>query len=472
MNKINFILTLPILLLLLAGCNNQIEQQKIIVLKGGTVFDGTGKSIEKSVITIKDNRIQTIGDDDIKVPNGAEIIDVSGKFITPGMVDAHIHFCQTGFFDARPDAADLRDSISYFDVQAFQKSQPERYYKSYLNSGVTAVYDVGGFPWSIELQESAEKNLDAPHIAASGSLLTPAPEKLISIFNTESENVMVHFASAETGINMVKQNSNLGSTGIKIWGMSPKNPSFMEDIKAVADEIEKQGNKLIVHATSLDEAKAALKNKAKLLVHSVRDTLVDEEFIELIKHNNAIYTPTLLVRRGSYKAYRALSGEGFMINDPNNVLDRKTKNLIEGAENFQKFIDIEWLQNELDRYEVNLAKEDSVETMNLKRLFDSGTLIAVGTDAGNPGTLHGISFFDELEAMQAAGIPADQLIIMATRNGAMAMERINDFGTLEVGKMADLVILENDPSENISNMRSITHVMRGGLLRSVKEKSN
>ena len=83
--------------------------------------------------------------------------------------------------------------------------------------------------------------------------------------------------------------------------------------------------------------------------------------------------------------------------------------------------------------------------------------------------MHGISIYDEMEAMQKAGIPAEDILIMATKNGAMAMDRFNDFGSLEKGKMADLIILDNDPSQDIVNMRSISHVMRGGLLRSVKE---
>ena len=72
--------------------------------------------------------------------------------------------------------------------------------------------------------------------------------------------------------------------------------------------------------------------------------------------------------------------------------------------------------------------------LNLKKMYDAGALIAVGTDAGNPGTLHGISIYDEMEAMQKAGISPNDLIVMATRNGAIAMDRIDDFGTLESGK--------------------------------------
>jgi imidazolonepropionase-like amidohydrolase len=93
--------------------------------------------------------------------------------------------------------------------------------------------------------------------------------------------------------------------------------------------------------------------------------------------------------------------------------------------------------------------------------------IVVGTDAGNPGTLHGISIFDEMEYMQKAGIPAKDLIVMATKNGAMAMRRMDDFGTLERDKLANLILLETDPSENIANMRSLSHVMIKGKIMDV-----
>ena len=119
--------------------------------------------------------------------------------------------------------------------------------------------------------------------------------------------------------------------------------------------------------------------------------------------------------------------------------------------------------------EKNTNQLEATMKANLKKVFDAGIPIAVSTDAGNPGTLHGVSIFDEMEAMQDAGIPARDIIVMATKNGAATMGRIEDFGTLEKGKMADLIILDADPSEDMANMRSITHVMRGGLLREVKQ---
>jgi imidazolonepropionase-like amidohydrolase len=101
---------------------------------------------------------------------------------------------------------------------------------------------------------------------------------------------------------------------------------------------------------------------------------------------------------------------------------------------------------------------------NLRRVYATGARIVVGTDAGNPLVFHGASIFGEMEAMQAAGLPAAAVVVMATRNGAQAMGRLKDFGTLEPGKLADLLVLAEDPTQDVRAFRSLTHVMRGGRL--------
>jgi len=101
---------------------------------------------------------------------------------------------------------------------------------------------------------------------------------------------------------------------------------------------------------------------------------------------------------------------------------------------------------------------------NLRRVHATGATIVVATDAGNPFTFHGPSIFSEMEAMQAAGLSAADIVVMATRNGAQAMGRVKDFGTLEAGKLADLLVLAEDPRADVRAFRSLTHVMRGGRL--------
>ena len=108
---------------------------------------------------------------------------------------------------------------------------------------------------------------------------------------------------------------------------------------------------------------------------------------------------------------------------------------------------------------------------NLKRVFDAGISVAMGTDAGNPLTLHGPSVYAEMEAMQAAGLSALQVLAVSTLGGARAMRGEKSFGTVEAGKDADLLLVAADPSADIRAMRKVRWVVRGGVPRSVEELS-
>ena len=102
--------------------------------------------------------------------------------------------------------------------------------------------------------------------------------------------------------------------------------------------------------------------------------------------------------------------------------------------------------------------------VNLRKLRDAGIPIAMGTDAGNPGTAHGPSVYREMEAMQAAGMTARQVLLSATLVAARVMGRESDLGSLDRGKHADLVVFDADPSADIANARKVRMVMRGGTL--------
>ena len=281
---------------------------------------------------------------------------------------------------------------------------------------------------------------------------------------------MIHLSDPEFGREIVKKHSQLGSTGIKVWGVQLSDSTFMNSLRAVADETTNQNNKLIVHATNLNEAKEALRLGAKVLVHSVDNAEVDAEFIKLAKANNVIYLPTLIVTRGYLNTFRSLQ-KLRTVNDPNDVMDERAKELLKTSTEYFSFFPAQVnLEMQMKAFEQRVVKSEAIMDINLKKLYDAGITIAVATDAGNPGTFHGISIYDEMEAMQKAGIPANEIIIMATKNGATAMERSRDFGILAKDMMADLIILDKNPAVDIANMRSISHVMRGGQLRAVNKK--
>lgn len=459
---------LSVVLLFFVPISSTNAQTK--VLKGAVLFDGTGAApIENSVIVVDGDRIECVGAaQDCTIPEKARMIDVSGKYITPGLIDAHVHFFQTGFFDSRPDAMDITDTYPFPVVAAYQQQNPGRYYDAYVCSGITGVFDVGGMTWSVELQESAEQNPEAPHVAAAGPLITPVPG---APFDLPSNKVLVTLDSEETGIKTVQYLSELGSTGIKFWQFNADNSEYMNRVEAAAKEIERLGNKMIAHATTLTQAKAALRNGTKLLVHSVQDSAVDAEFIQMAQENNTYYNPTLIVGSGYMRAYRAAAGiQPINIVDPNGCVDEKTQQLLGSASQFSdhpRFTDA--FKERLRAFNLETDRESETAAANLRRVHEAGIPIVVGTDAGNPGTVHGPSIYEEMEAMQAAGIPAEDLIVMATRNGAEAMERGEDFGTIEAGKFANLVVLDQNPADDIKNYRTIEATIIKGRMKPVQK---
>src|SRR3989449_7947031 len=106
------------------------------------------------------------------VPADADTVGAAGKWIIPGLIDTHVHFSQTGWVDGRPDALDLRDRYPYETVEAELHARPERLFRSYLCSGVTSVFDVGGYPWTLDLQARTARSTTAPRVLAAGPLLS------------------------------------------------------------------------------------------------------------------------------------------------------------------------------------------------------------------------------------------------------------------------------------------------------------
>jgi imidazolonepropionase-like amidohydrolase len=227
---------------------------------------------------------------------------------------------------------------------------------------------------------------------------------------------------------------------------------------------------LLVHATELRNAKQALRAGAAMLVHSVEDQLVDEECIELAREANVAYAPTLQVG-GNWARARSSVDLGIAVtpDDPNGCIDAETKKVIGDAPRLQELAHETPPGPEVvfERME-SVGRERAIMLRNLKTLYDAGIWVLAATDAGNPLTFHGPAIYRELELMESAGIAPADLISIATRNGAAFMGLREQTGTLEVGKLADLVVLSEDPGEAIEAYRSVNRVMHLGTLMSVQ----
>ncbi|WP_412545287.1 hypothetical protein [Maricaulis sp. MIT060901] len=153
----------------------QSQDADPVVLSGATVINGD-YWIERASIVVRDSRIQCVGEPEAcEYPEDADIIDLDGRFITPGLVDAHVHFAQTGWLDGRPDGLLAPDVHPYAETVGELRRNPDRWHAAYLCSGITAVYDVGGQAWTVTGEHATDTDRpDRVHVRAAGPLITHA----------------------------------------------------------------------------------------------------------------------------------------------------------------------------------------------------------------------------------------------------------------------------------------------------------
>jgi imidazolonepropionase-like amidohydrolase len=422
------------------------------------------------VIVITGERVSSVGPaGSVPVPSGATVIDARGKWIVPGLIDAHVHFFQSGNLYTRPDAADLRAVVPYASEVARNKARLPATFKTYLASGVTSVVDIGGPFWNFDMRDAAQRTEAAPRVSVAGPLISTIDDPPLDL----GDPPIIKITSADEARALVRRELARRPDYIKVWfiyNSDAELPAQEIIVKAAADEAHAAGTPLAVHATQLVVAKAALRAGADYLVHSVDDAIVDDEFIRLSQARHAVYCPTLFVTSGYRLAlsntWRPTAAE-LRLADPEILaamgdLGRIARGSI--PERVQKA-----MANPPPSQPPDFAMK------NLRKVWDAGIPVAMGTDAGNIGTLHGASVFREMALMQQAGLTPLEVLRSATVNGSKAARREKEVGTIEPGRLADMVLLDADPLIDVGNLSQVYRVIKGGtvfdpdeLIRSIR----
>jgi imidazolonepropionase-like amidohydrolase len=315
------------------------------------------------------------------------------------------------------------------------------FHRAYLASGVTAVFDVGGYAWTVAMARTTDANTEAPHVSAAGPLLSTLDHWL----NLPAERQFMHLTDSASAVAGVRYLVSLGANAVKVWFIVRPGSDFaaMERaVKVAGEEAARAKLPLIVHATGLREAKAALRAGAALLVHSVDDQPVDAEFLDLARRAKSAYCPTLTVLEGYAKLPRsARSGRSPELDDPLGAVDSLTRARVASTATEARRV----LGESPPSRDSLVAARRRVMAANLLAVRRAGIPIVTGTDAGNPLTLHGPAIFAEMEAMQQAGMTASQVLVASTRDAAQAMGRGGEFGTIEPGRAADLLLVGRRP---------------------------
>ena len=449
------------LLSLLAGITITTHAQ--LLIRNTTLVDVENKKlITGQDVLVQNGTITAIGKK--LQSSSSQVIDGSGKYLVPGLVDAHVHFFQSGGIYTRPDAIDLRKIKPYQEEIDWVHNNMEGFLRRYLSIGVTTVIDVGANIHFLQQRDSFRTKTYAPAVYMTGPLLTTWEPNAFK--NLHNEEPFYEMKTVEQAREYVQKQLPYRPDFIKIWYIvsGPNTDSSaranLPMVKAAIDEAHSKGLRVAVHATERITATLAVEAGADYLVHSVDDEPLDNAFINLLKSKKTVLSPTLVVAGNYYKAFGqsyTVSSHDFKYAHPkplNSVIDMK------GLDTAITNRYLKYVRNSTNA--ANARKQDSLMRSNLKKLSEAGVIIATGTDAGNIGTQHVSSYFDELKAMQESGMDLWQLLQASTINGAKAVGKELAFGSIKKGKKADLLLLSKNPIENLDNWQSIEWVINKG----------
>jgi imidazolonepropionase-like amidohydrolase len=390
---------------------------QVTVLTRATVIDGTGAPPRKDVAIVMENgRIRDIGPlSTTPTPAGAVVLDLAGKFVAPGIINAHGH------------------------VGA--KTEPQL--RQYALYGVTTATSMQTDPDEVVQVREAQKRgeLRGARVSTVKYRFAPDPE----VQTPQQARAKVDEIVAG------------GADYIKVWvdgGFGTRAKLTPEFCAAVLEQARKHGKLTFGHAYELADARMLVERGLNVLGHNVRDREVDGEFIALLKQGNVTLIPTL-IRDEFLFAYGdapAWIDDPFFQRfvPPQRLAVLKTKIRDEQAKHPQRAL---------------IKAGFEMNKINLKKFSDGGVRIALGTDSGGAADrffVQGFSEHREMELMVQAGMTPMQVIQSFSKGASEALGIDREFGTLAKGKAADLLVLEKNPLDNIANMRSMQTIYLGG----------
>lgn len=400
-------------------------QNAAVAFVGATIIDGTDRApIQDGVLVVTGGKVTSVGpSSSVRPPAGARTIDVKGKTIVPGFINAHGHVADVKGLETGP--------------QHYTEQNVLAQLRLYARYGVTTVFSLGGDD-SIGFKFRDSQNtasLDRARIFLSGPVIvgdTPADARAM----TEKA------AAMKPDFIKIRVDDNLGTAK----KMTP------DVYKAVIEAAHSRKLPVASHLFYLDDAKELLKSGTDLVAHSIRDKPVDAEVIALLKKRDVCVVPTLM-REVSTFVYET---EPAFFKDPFFLKAADTSVLNQLREPARQKAMKESKSAQAYKRALEIANR------NLKALADAGVRIAMGTDTGPAARFQGYFEQVELEMMVQAGLTPKQALKATTADAARCMRVQGQVGTLEPGAWADLIVLTANPLDNIRNTRSIESVWIAG----------
>ncbi len=434
--------------------------RRVTAIVGTTALVGDDLTpLHDATILIEADRIATVGPRAaVAIPDSALRLDAANTWTIPGLIDSHVHFFQSGGLYTRPDAIDLRSVRSYTDELQWVHNNLLDIFARYLRAGITSVVDVGGPFWNYDVRALAARTAAAPRVMSAGPLISSVAREILDPYG---DPPIVKIDSIAAARALIDREIAAQTDFVKFWWIvTPEHPAqaFEPVARDAIEYAHRHGYRVVIHATELETATLAVESGTDILAHSVFDTDVSDRFLELLRSRNVIYCPTLMVV-GNY-------GYTFAGRPNLTAVDLQLANPdVVGTLFNMTDVETALAPATLDRIrKIRVPELPHAAMRNLKRVADAGVTIAAGTDAGNIGTQHASSFYNEALHMVASGLSPKEVLLAATRGGAAMMGRSSDLGSIAPGKLADLVVLDADPLADIAAIATVRTVSRNGQI--------
>ncbi len=410
--------------MLLAGCGGDSSEAPagsnvpVQAFTNANIFDGTGSpTMAGATMLVQDGKITEIGTN-VQVPEGAQVTDLAGAYVIPGLVNVHAHV----------------DTVDAFNTGF----DPQEQLEQYAHYGTTTVLSLGeNNPYALEHRsQSWTLQSDMPRILASGRIYTPmTPEDARAVVDT----------LAQQNVDFVKIRVDDG-----LGAQTPIPPDTYNEVIQAADE---NSIPVAVHLYKLEDGKGVVRAGAKLIAHSIRDVPVDQEFIDLLLQNDACLAPTLVREYSTY----AYAEQPDFFQDPF-FLEKAAP---AGIENY---VTPEMQTSQTGSGAQYWREHLPTAEANMRALRDAGVKIAYGDDTSTAfaGRWQGYFGHVELKMMVDGGLTPAEALTAATATSAECIGRGGEVGSLQPGAWADFIVLGADPLQDIMNTREIQSVWISG----------
>ncbi len=398
-------------------------------IHAGRLLDRPGQAARgPSTIIVRDGKIAEIRDGLTPAPPSASLIDLSTRFVLPGLIDSHVHL--------RSDAggvAGLVESVTQSEAAGAYVTADNA--RKTLMAGFTTVRNLGDSGSTLALRDAIAKGtMIGPRIIDAGRSISTTGGHMdgrsgLSPFIADQigdENLCDGVESCRQAVRIqIRRGADvikIATTGGVNSGTGRRKMAFDDEIKALVDTAHMYGRKVAVHAHGVDGVNAALAAGVDSIEHG---TEMDERTIALFRKSGAYYVPTLSTVNGYIERLKA---------NPNAYEPKVLEQI---------------------RWRIAITGQ------SVQRAYPAGVRIAFGTDAGV--SKHGKNA-EEFEMLVKFGMPPAAAIEAATVNAAKLLGIDAEVGTLEPGKSADIIAVSGDPLSDVTVLKTVPFVMKSGTV--------